>query len=130
MLVAKPGISVSTKFVYENLHANDLRPEQHPDIDAAIAGIRAGDLKATAQAMGNVLELVTAREYPVIEEIKNFMKKRGALNAMMSGSGPTVFGLFEREDKARKACQALKQSELAKQVYLTGMFHGGNRHEG
>ena len=130
VLIAKPGISVSTKFVYENLHANDLRPEQHPDIDAAIAGIRAGDLKATAQAMGNVLELVTAREYPVIEEIKNFMKKRGALNAMMSGSGPTVFGLFVREDKARKACQALKQSELAKQVYLTGMFHGGNRHEG
>ena len=123
VLVAKPGISVSTKFVYENLHANDLRPEQHPDIDAAIAGIRAGDLKATAQAMGNVLELVTAREYPVIEEIKNFMKKRGALNAMMSGSGPTVFGLFENKTTARNAFYQLRRTSLAKQVYLTEIYN-------
>lgn len=123
VLVAKPGISVSTKFVYENLHANDLQPEQHPDIDAAIAGIRAGDLKATAQAMGNVLELVTAREYPVIEEIKNFMKKRGALNAMMSGSGPTVFGLFENKTTARNAFYQLRRTNLAKQVYLTEIYN-------
>lgn len=123
VLVAKPGISVSTKFVYENLHANDLRPEQHPDIDAAIAGIRAGDLKATAQAMGNVLELVTAREYPVIGEIKNFMKKRGALNAMMSGSGPTVFGLFENKTTARNAFYQLRRTSLAKQVYLTEIYN-------
>lgn len=123
VLVAKPGISVSTKFVYENLHANDLRPEQHPDIDAAIAGIRAGDLKATAQAMGNVLELVTVREYPVIEEIKNFMKKRGALNAMMSGSGPTVFGLFENKTTARNAFYQLRRTSLAKQVYLTEIYN-------
>ena len=123
VLVAKPGISVSTKFVYENLHANDLRSEQHPDIDAAIAGIRAGDLKATAQAMGNVLELVTAREYPVIEEIKNFMKKRGALNAMMSGSGPTVFGLFENKTTARNAFYQLRRTNLAKQVYLTEIYN-------
>ena len=61
VLVAKPGISVSTKFVYENLHANELRPEQHPDIDAVMEGIEAGNLRQTAQAMGNVLELVTAR---------------------------------------------------------------------
>lgn len=123
VLVAKPGISVSTKFVYENLHANDLRPEQHPDIDAAIAGIRAGDLRATARAMGNVLELVTVREYPVIEEIKNFMKKRGALNAMMSGSGPTVFGLFENKTTARNAFYQLRRTSLAKQVYLTEIYN-------
>ena len=123
VLVAKPGISVSTKFVYENLHANDLRPEQHPDIDAAIAGIRAGDLRATARAMGNVLELVTAKEYPVIEEIKNFMKKRGALNAMMSGSGPTVFGLFENKTAARNAFYQLRRTNLAKQVYLTEIYN-------
>ena len=123
VLVAKPGISVSTKFVYENLHANDLRPEQHPDIDAAIAGIRAGDLRATARAMGNVLELVTVREYPVIEEIKTFMKKRGALNAMMSGSGPTVFGLFENKTTARNAFYQLRRTSLAKQVYLTEIYN-------
>ena len=130
MLVAKPGISVSTKFVYENLHANELRPEQHPDIDAVMEGIEAGNLRQTAQAMGNVLELVTAREHPVIEEIKAFMKKQGALNAMMSGSGPTVFGLFDDRTKARKAYEKLKKGSIAKQVYLTEFFYaGGNGHD-
>ncbi len=123
VLVAKPGISVSTKFVYENLHANELRPEQHPDIDAAVAGIREGNLKRTAQAMGNVLELVTVKEYPVIEEIKNFMKAHGALNAMMSGSGPTVFGLYERKETARQAYYRLRRTNLAKQVYLTEIYN-------
>ena len=133
VLVAKPGISVSTKFVYENLHANELRPEQHPDIDAVMEGIEAGNLRQTAQAMGNVLELVTAREYPVIEEIKAFMKKQGALNAMMSGSGPTVLGLFEQKETARRAFHHLQRMNLAKQVYLTKIYNngtGGKRYDG
>ncbi|MCI5481833.1 MAG: 4-(cytidine 5'-diphospho)-2-C-methyl-D-erythritol kinase [Lachnospiraceae bacterium] len=133
VLVAKPGISVSTKFVYENLHANELRPEQHPDIDAVMEGIEAGNLRQTAQAMGNVLELVTAREHPVIEEIKAFMKKQGALNAMMSGSGPTVFGLFEQKETARRAFHQLQRMNLAKQVYLTQIYNngtGGKRYDG
>lgn len=55
--------------------------------------------------MGNVLENVTIEEHPVIEEIKNVMRKEGALNAMMSGSGPTVFGLFEDKKRAKKGCR-------------------------
>ena len=70
-----------------------------------------------------MLELVTAREYPVIEEIKNFMNKRGALNAMMSGSGPTVFGLFENKTTARNAFYQLRRTNLAKQVYLTEIYN-------
>ena len=128
VLIAKPGIHVSTKFVYTNLKAGELKV--HPDIDGQIQALEKRDLHQVAALMGNVLETVTIPAYPVIQQIKDQMMEYGALNAMMSGSGPTVFGLFEREDKARKACQALKQSELAKQVYLTGMFHGGNRHEG
>ena len=65
VLIAKPGINVSTKFVYENLHANDLKPEQHPDIDGMISAIKAGDIYRIAAKFGNVLETVTAREYPV-----------------------------------------------------------------
>ena len=128
VLIAKPPINVSTKFVYTNLRANELT--WHPDIDGQIQALRDGDLEEVCRKMGNVLENVTIPAYPIISTIKEKMLQCGAVNAMMSGSGPTVFGLFEREDKARKACQALKQSEFAKQVYLTGMFHGGNRHEG
>ncbi|MBQ5660565.1 MAG: 4-(cytidine 5'-diphospho)-2-C-methyl-D-erythritol kinase, partial [Lachnospiraceae bacterium] len=123
VLVAKPAISVSTKYVYENLHANDLTEDQHPDVDAVIEGIKAGDLKKVADSMGNVLELVTAKEYPVIEEIKKFMKENGALNAMMSGSGPTVFGLYDDAEAAKAAYYRLRGMNLAKQVYLTDIFN-------
>lgn len=121
VLIAKPGISVSTKFVYENLHVDQLK--RHPDIDGLIHAMKNQDLYGMAGKMENVLETVTAREYPVIEELKNRMKKKGALNAMMSGSGPTVFGLFEEEEKAKDAYAELKQSNLAKQLYLTGFYH-------
>lgn len=119
ILLAKPGISVSTRFVYENLHANDLQPEQHPDVDAMIGALKEKDLKILVSRMGNVLELVTIPAHPVIEEIKKCMVEAGALGAMMSGSGPAVFGVFEDQAKARKAYHAMRAGRLAKQVYLT-----------
>lgn len=79
VLIAKPGISVSTKTVYEKFDA--LTEVPHPDIDGLIQGLDAGDLRRVAVSMGNVLEGVTIGEYPVIEEIKNVMKQEGALNA-------------------------------------------------
>lgn len=121
VLIAKPGIHVSTKFVYTNLRANELT--YHPDIDGQIAAIRAGDLKGMAALCDNVLETVTIPAYPVIEEIKNVMKEYGALNARMSGSGPTVFGLFDDREKAKRAYEVLSQSEKAKQMYLTTFFN-------
>jgi 4-diphosphocytidyl-2-C-methyl-D-erythritol kinase len=126
VLIAKPAISVSTKFVYENLHANELRPQQHPDIDSIIDGIRAESITQICQHLGNVLETVTVREYPVIQEIKDYMMAHGADGALMSGSGPTVFGLFTDETAARKAYRGLRfgsRSQLAKQVYLTDFFN-------
>lgn len=121
VVIAKPGISVSTKFVYENLHANEL--EYHPDIDGMIEQIKEGNLYAMAEKMGNVLETVTIKEYPVIEDIKNVMKENGAINAMMSGSGPTVFGLFDSEQAAKQAYEALEKNPDVKKLYLTTMFH-------
>ncbi len=126
VLIAKPGIHVSTKFVYTNLKANEL--ESHPDIDGQIQAIRSGDLKKVAELCGNVLETVTIPAYPVIEEIKDVMKKGGALNACMSGSGPTVFGLFDDREKAKAVYETLYGGELAKQVYLTTFFN--NRKSG
>ncbi|MDE7318556.1 MAG: 4-(cytidine 5'-diphospho)-2-C-methyl-D-erythritol kinase [Lachnospiraceae bacterium] len=119
ILLAKPGISVSTRFVYENLHANDLKPEQHPDVDAMIEAMKEKDLELLTARMGNVLELVTVPAHPVIEEIKRYMLEAGALGAMMSGSGPTVFGIFDTQAKARKAYHAMRAGRLAKQLYLT-----------
>lgn len=119
ILLAKPGISVSTRFVYENLHANDLKAEQHPDVDAMIQAIKEKDLELLASRMGNVLELVTIPSHPVIGEIRTCMLEAGALGAMMSGSGPTVFGIFDTQAKARKAYHAMRAGGLAKQVYLT-----------
>ena len=118
VLVAKPDIDVSTKYVYENLHAESL--EYHPDIDGMRAAIEEGDLRGMAERMGNVLETVTVNAYPVIREIKEVMKKSGAWNALMSGSGPTVFGIFGEEEKARKAYNEIAQANLAGQLFLTG----------
>ncbi len=133
VLIAKPAISVSTKFVYENLHANDLKPEQHPDIDRIIEAIQQNDLYGIAENLGNVLETVTVREYPVIQQIKDTMTRYGAIGSLMSGSGPTVFGLFTSPRAAQEAYEALrfgKDSKLAKQVYLTNFYNQKeNRHE-
>ena len=125
VLIGKPGISVSTKFVYENLHANELK--EHPPIDRMLEAIQWHNLNKLADLMGNVLETVTIPRYPVIEEIKNHMKEHGALNAMMSGSGPTVFGLFDDRQMAEYACEALRESRLAKTVFLTTVFNNGGR---
>lgn len=121
VLVAKPPISVSTKLVYEKLDAHEI--ENHPDIDGVLEGLERQDLKKIASSMGNVLERVTVEEYPVIEEIKEMMKENGALNAMMSGSGPTVFGLYSDKRMAKEAAQKIKESGIAKQVYVTNIHN-------
>lgn len=121
VLIAKPPISVSTKFVYENLKLDEHT--QHPDIDLLIQDIESGSLKEIAAHMGNVLERVTVPNYPVIAEIKEQMIRDGALNAMMSGSGPTVFGLFDDNEKAEYAYGRMREGNLAKQVYLTEIYN-------
>ena len=125
VLIGKPAISVSTKFVYENLHANEL--EYHPEIDKMLDAIQWHNLNKIADCMGNVLETVTIPHYPVIQKIKDHMKEHGALNAMMSGSGPTVFGLFDDKATAENACEALRESRLARTVFLTTVFNNGGR---
>ena len=125
-LLAQKHEILKTKFVYENLHANDLRPEQHPDIDGMIQAIKDQDLKKIAGKLGNVLETVTVKEYPVIQEIKDKMLEFGAIGSLMSGSGPTVFGLFTNPKAAQEAYEELRygeSAELAKQVYLTNFYN-------
>ena len=125
LVIAKPQISVSTKAVYGKLRVNELAPEEHPDIDGMVEAIRNHDLYGITDRMGNVLESVTCPAYPVIDEIKAQMMKNGAVNAMMSGSGPTVFGIFDDPDKAEFARDQLKISGLSKQTFLTTVSKPG-----
>ncbi|MCI8862307.1 MAG: 4-(cytidine 5'-diphospho)-2-C-methyl-D-erythritol kinase [Lachnospiraceae bacterium] len=123
ILVAKPGIGVSTRFVFENLKANEL--ESHPDIDGMLDALKNQDLKALAghMTLGNVLETVTIPAYPVIQKLKDAMIRGGALATLMSGSGPTVFGIFDSRQAAKRAYGALKRGHLAKQVFLTTPYN-------
>ena len=120
-LIAKPPIIVSTKTVYEKLDALEI--VDHPDIDGIIAGLEEGNLEQICACMGNVLEKVTIEDYAVIEEIKKVMKENGAINAMMSGSGPTVFGIYKERKKAKAAGDKIRALGLARQLYVTNMHN-------
>ncbi len=117
LVAAKPDINVSTAFVYGNLHVERLK--DHPDIDGMVQALSAGSLSGICDRLGNVLETVTAAEYPVIEEIKDVMRSQGAQNALMSGSGPTVFGIFTDRKQAEAAAEAIEKHKLAGQIFVT-----------
>lgn len=117
VLVAKPDIEVSTKHVYERLVLENQN--SHPDIDRLLTDVRNQDVSAIARHMGNILETVTIAEHPVIARMKDQMTASGALNSLMSGSGPTVFGLFENKIVLQEAYSDMKKSGLAKDVIMT-----------
>lgn len=121
ILIAKPPVSVSTKLVYQTLDA--LEEPEHPPIDAQLTDLERGDLVSLAAHMGNVLESVTVPMHPQITQIKELMCARGALAAMMSGSGPTVFGIYTDKDQAYRTKELIRNSGLAKQVYVTRPFN-------
>lgn len=115
VVVAKPTVSVSTKMVYENLHLETLN--HHPDVSGMAEALQQGDLDGVASRMENVLETVTVKLYPEIEVIKQTMKRKGAENAIMSGSGPTVFGLYKELSVAQEA-----EKEIRTQFHLQEVF--------
>ncbi len=116
VLVVKPSMHVSTKFVYENLNIPAL--EKHPDIDGIIQSITNNDVKGVASRLENVLESVTVNEYPQLHQIKKDMLENGALGALMSGSGPTVFGLYDDLDAAKKASFLFKELDSSNRVFV------------
>lgn len=121
ILIAKPPLSASTKTVYEKIDRQGI--ESHPDIDGILSGLSGGDINKVAASMGNVLEQVMLKEYPVLQTIKDVMIKAGALNAMMSGSGPTVFGVFDSRSRAKAAAARLKRQTPVKQTYVTNVHN-------
>ncbi|MBR1691993.1 MAG: 4-(cytidine 5'-diphospho)-2-C-methyl-D-erythritol kinase [Lachnospiraceae bacterium] len=117
LVLAKPDIDVSTKYVYEHLRLDEL--EHHPDIDGIRRAMESGDLGGMCSLLENVLETVTAEKYEVIGELKRELLHQGAENAVMSGSGPTVFGLFAVREQAEAAKKAILEKQLAKEVFVS-----------
>ena len=117
VLVVKPPVNVSTKMVYTNLKANELK--RHPDVDGMAVALEEENLENVASHMENVLETVTVELYPEIEHIKNIMKEKGALNSIMSGSGPTVFGIYKDEEAAKEAADYIRAKKLSDEIYVT-----------
>lgn len=117
ILVAKPPVDVSTKMVYEALCVDALIC--HPDIDGMVSALEAGALCEITDRMENVLETVTIAKYPEINEIKRLMLASGAMNALMSGSGPTVFGIYQERALAEHAARMIEEQKLAKQIFVT-----------
>lgn len=117
VIIAKPPISVSTAYVYVHIRPDEIT--KRPDIEQMTLAIKEQDLNKLSDLLYNVMEEVTVSEYPVIEKLKSIMLENGALNSIMSGSGPTVFGLFDDREKAQAAMKALDSKELTEQLYLT-----------
>lgn len=125
LLIVKPPIMVSTQWVYQHLRLNTI--EHHPDIDGMVDALEREDLKGVTDRMENVMETVTEKAHPVITDIKNMMLGNGAMNALMSGSGPSIFGVFMEEDTARAAGvfidQTLKTKGIKAQINVTGFYN-------
>lgn len=116
LLVVKPDIFVSTKEVYQSLHLDENT--DHPDIDGMVKAIEKGDAGADdiIPYMGNVLQDVTEKMHPIVRQIIDRMQAQGAKKAMMSGSGPSVFGIFETEEDAKRAKESFSDF---RQVFVT-----------
>lgn len=125
-LIVKPTFSMSTKFVYEHLHLDEHTP--HPDIDGMVLAIEHHDLAGITHRMGNVLELVTKKHYPQIGQIKADMCRLGALNALMSGSGSTVFGIYTDKESAKRAADHFRRNPGIRQVSLVRPFNKAQGH--
>ena len=121
ILVCKPDLFVSTKEVYECIDSKDI--DKRPNNKFLIECLKNEDTRQLAENMFNVLEGVTMDKHPVIQQIKDIMTNNRALGAMMSGSGPTVFGLYENREDAVK-CKAILEKQF-KQTFVVACEEKG-----
>lgn len=125
MVLYKPSIGISTQEIYQNLDINKIK--KHPDTKLLLEALASGKYRILAKNMYNVLEEVTVKKYPLINDIRRKMKEYGAIGTMMSGSGPTVFGIFKNYKSAELAYKKLYKKN--KQVFLVMTYDGGDINE-
>lgn len=125
MVLYKPSISVSTQEIYRKLNVSNIK--KHPDTRLLLDAIKRGSYRELACNMYNVLEEITVDKYPLIKDVERKMREYGALGAMMSGSGPTVFGIFKNYNSAKSAFKNLQRKN--KQVFLVMTYDGRNENE-
>lgn len=116
VVLAKPTVGVSTAWAYKTYDAGYDGP--HPDNEAMLAAIHGGDAHKAASLLCNVLEGVTETEHPVIADYKRLMMEHGAMASMMSGSGPTVFGLVREKQQAWHLADTLKKYDGEAGVFV------------
>ncbi len=117
LVIATPDISVSTPWVYNNLVLNE--DTKHPDTKLMLKAVEDGDIRLLAENMYNVLETVTKNKHTQIGELEQIMLSGGAMGSIMSGSGPTVFGIFDSREKAEKISENIKSRNMCRNVYVT-----------
>lgn len=117
VVLAKPDIDVPTAWVYKNLDLNKV--SERPDTRAVLEAYEKGDMDTILKNTVNVLESVTAEKYPVIKELKSCLISNGALTSAMSGSGPSVYGIFESKHKADEAAEAIREKFGMSEVFST-----------
>ncbi|MFO1441932.1 4-(cytidine 5'-diphospho)-2-C-methyl-D-erythritol kinase [Bacillus sp. Bva_UNVM-123] len=122
VILAKPFIGVSTSDVYRRLNVNTVK---HPNTEAMIEAIECGDYKSVCSHVGNVLEEVTFQMHPEVAQIKEQMKRFGADAVLMSGSGPTVFGLVHHDSRMQRIYNGLRG--FCDQVFAVRLI--GERHK-
>ena len=125
IVIAKPPLCISTADVFRQFKMENVA--QRPNIDNMIEGISDSDIGKVAGNLCNVLESVTAKEFPIIGKIKDIMNESGAIGSLMSGSGPSVFGLFANKQTAYNSLSRLKNDLSIKEVHLTNLFNPGKR---
>ena len=123
ILLVKPDCGISTKDAYAAF--DRVERAEHPDIDGIAGALKERDIEAVCRRLGNVLEPVSKAAHPEIEDIRQMMLATGASGAMMSGSGPTVFGIFRDKDRAAKALDVFKQGIYGRAAFLTGPAGSG-----
>jgi len=121
VVIAKPGFSVSTKMVFGNLKLDEIK--HHPNIDGIVEGIKSSNIDTIGRNMGNVLENVTIKEYPIIAAIKDAMRENGCIGTLMTGSGPTVFGLFDDVKDARRCLNNIRIRHMARETFITDIYN-------
>lgn len=118
IVIVKPPFGISTRSVYEAFDLEKVR--NHPNTDELIKAIEQDDLKLVVKNMKNLLENVTLRKHKILINIKEEMRRLGAIGTMMSGSGPTIFAFFEDMQKAQKCFEKMK--ERYEEVHITRTF--------